>query len=187
MQKVQCFKLLLKYILKKLTYSPRFLQTGLFKLSDEEFFIQPLEKSRDETSAPQAHAIYKRHASPPSWSPVVQPISRKQALNGTCGIKSKSQCTQTDLLHYLPLVFCSMKLNYIIKPDSTWGSVSISNLHYAESYLLIRHLTLNDENEDDDLALSEPVRKLCIIKGSGRWVFSFWIHDEVFAQLLPCD
>uniref|UniRef100_A0A3B3VKF8 ADAM metallopeptidase with thrombospondin type 1 motif 7 n=1 Tax=Poecilia latipinna TaxID=48699 RepID=A0A3B3VKF8_9TELE len=36
--------------------------TGLFKLSDEEFFIQPLEKSSAETSAPQAHAIYKRHA-----------------------------------------------------------------------------------------------------------------------------
>uniref|UniRef100_A0A8C9YR72 ADAM metallopeptidase with thrombospondin type 1 motif 7 n=1 Tax=Sander lucioperca TaxID=283035 RepID=A0A8C9YR72_SANLU len=45
--------------------------TGLFKLSDEEFFIQPLEKSSSETSAPQAHAIYKRHAPPPSWSPVV--------------------------------------------------------------------------------------------------------------------
>uniref|UniRef100_A0A7N8X4B9 A disintegrin and metalloproteinase with thrombospondin motifs 7-like n=1 Tax=Mastacembelus armatus TaxID=205130 RepID=A0A7N8X4B9_9TELE len=42
--------------------------TGLFKFSDEEFFIQPLEKSSDETSAPQAHAIYKRHVSPPSWS-----------------------------------------------------------------------------------------------------------------------
>uniref|UniRef100_A0A8C9YQS4 ADAM metallopeptidase with thrombospondin type 1 motif 7 n=1 Tax=Sander lucioperca TaxID=283035 RepID=A0A8C9YQS4_SANLU len=42
--------------------------TGLFKLSDEEFFIQPLEKSSSETSAPQAHAIYKRHAPPPSWN-----------------------------------------------------------------------------------------------------------------------
>uniref|UniRef100_A0AAX7TGV9 ADAM metallopeptidase with thrombospondin type 1 motif 7 n=1 Tax=Astatotilapia calliptera TaxID=8154 RepID=A0AAX7TGV9_ASTCA len=42
--------------------------TGLFKLSDEEFFIQPLETSSDETSAPQAHAIYKRHVSPPSWN-----------------------------------------------------------------------------------------------------------------------
>ncbi|XP_042347431.1 A disintegrin and metalloproteinase with thrombospondin motifs 7 [Plectropomus leopardus] len=62
--------------------------TGLFKLSDEEFFIQPLEKSSDETSAPQAHAIYKRHVSPSPRSPVVQPISGKQALNGTCGIKN---------------------------------------------------------------------------------------------------
>uniref|UniRef100_A0A8C4HB19 A disintegrin and metalloproteinase with thrombospondin motifs 7 n=1 Tax=Dicentrarchus labrax TaxID=13489 RepID=A0A8C4HB19_DICLA len=35
--------------------------TGLFKLSDEEFFIQPVEKSSDESSAPRAHAIYKRH------------------------------------------------------------------------------------------------------------------------------
>ncbi|XP_045889330.1 A disintegrin and metalloproteinase with thrombospondin motifs 7 isoform X2 [Micropterus dolomieu] len=65
--------------------------TGLFKLSDEEFFIQPLEKSSDEASAPQAHAIYKRHAPPPSWSPVVQPISGKQAVNGTCGIKNSHQ------------------------------------------------------------------------------------------------
>ncbi|XP_071345295.1 A disintegrin and metalloproteinase with thrombospondin motifs 7 [Trachinotus anak] len=65
--------------------------TGLFRLSDEEFFIQPLEKSSDETSAPQAHAIYKRHASPPSWTPVVQPISGKQALNGTCGLKNSHQ------------------------------------------------------------------------------------------------
>ncbi|XP_032370029.1 A disintegrin and metalloproteinase with thrombospondin motifs 7 [Etheostoma spectabile] len=62
--------------------------TGLFKLSDEEFFIQPLEKSSSETSAPQAHAIYKRHAPPPSWSPVVQP---KQALNRTCGVKNSHQ------------------------------------------------------------------------------------------------
>lgn len=64
--------------------------TGLFKLSDEEFFIQPLEKPRYDTSAPQAHAIYKRHVSPPSQSPVAQPISGKQALNGTCGIKNQS-------------------------------------------------------------------------------------------------
>ncbi|KAM9366951.1 A disintegrin and metalloproteinase with thrombospondin motifs 7 [Symphorus nematophorus] len=65
--------------------------TGLFKLSDEEFFIQPLEKPSHETSAPQAHAIYKRHTSPPSWSPVVQPVSGKQKLNGTCGIKDSHQ------------------------------------------------------------------------------------------------
>uniref|UniRef100_A0A8C4NQ74 ADAM metallopeptidase with thrombospondin type 1 motif 7 n=1 Tax=Dicentrarchus labrax TaxID=13489 RepID=A0A8C4NQ74_DICLA len=62
--------------------------TGLFKLSDEEFFIQPVEKSSDESSAPRAHAIYKRHASSPNWSPVVQPISGNQPLNGTCGIKN---------------------------------------------------------------------------------------------------
>ncbi|XP_044000424.1 A disintegrin and metalloproteinase with thrombospondin motifs 12 isoform X1 [Gambusia affinis] len=59
--------------------------TGLFKLSEEEFFIQPLETSSAETSAPQAHAIYKRHASPPVHRPVVQPISGKPGLNGTCG------------------------------------------------------------------------------------------------------
>ncbi|XP_054867094.1 A disintegrin and metalloproteinase with thrombospondin motifs 7 isoform X2 [Amphiprion ocellaris] len=62
--------------------------TGLFKLSDEEFFIQPLEKQSDDLSAPQPHAIYKRHASPPPWSPVLQPSSGKQAHNGTCGNQS---------------------------------------------------------------------------------------------------
>ncbi|KAM4602953.1 A disintegrin and metalloproteinase with thrombospondin motifs 7 [Polymixia lowei] len=60
--------------------------TGLFKLSDEEFFIRPLEQPSDESTAPQAHVVYKRHASP-SWSQVAQPISGKQALNGTCGVK----------------------------------------------------------------------------------------------------
>nr|XP_015809093.2 A disintegrin and metalloproteinase with thrombospondin motifs 7 [Nothobranchius furzeri] len=59
--------------------------TGLFKFSEEEFFIQPLEKLDDEISAPQAHAIYKRHTSPPFQGPVLQNISGKQALNGTCG------------------------------------------------------------------------------------------------------
>nr|XP_020461516.1 A disintegrin and metalloproteinase with thrombospondin motifs 7-like [Monopterus albus] len=65
--------------------------TGLFKLLDEEFFIYPLEKSNDETAAPQAHAIYKRHASPAIRSPVVQPISGKRALNSTCGVKNSHQ------------------------------------------------------------------------------------------------
>ncbi|XP_076011872.1 A disintegrin and metalloproteinase with thrombospondin motifs 7 [Genypterus blacodes] len=61
--------------------------TGLFKLSDEEFFIQPMERSSDETTGPQAHVIYKRHTSAPSWSPAPLPISGKQAVNGTCGVK----------------------------------------------------------------------------------------------------
>ncbi|XP_069021838.1 A disintegrin and metalloproteinase with thrombospondin motifs 7 [Embiotoca jacksoni] len=65
--------------------------TGLFKLSHEEFFIQPLEKSSDETSAAQAHAIYKRHVSSPSWTPVTQPISGKQVHNGTCGVQNSHQ------------------------------------------------------------------------------------------------
>ncbi|XP_056135280.1 A disintegrin and metalloproteinase with thrombospondin motifs 7 [Lampris incognitus] len=60
--------------------------TGMFKLSDEDFFIRPLELSSDESTEPQPHVIYKRHASS-SWSQVAQPISGKQALNGTCGVK----------------------------------------------------------------------------------------------------
>ncbi|XP_051918967.1 A disintegrin and metalloproteinase with thrombospondin motifs 7 [Hippocampus zosterae] len=62
--------------------------TGLFKLSNEEFFIQPLEKPHDEPSALQAHAIFKRHASvPSSWSPLLKSISGKKAVNGSCGVK----------------------------------------------------------------------------------------------------
>uniref|UniRef100_A0A673X1F7 ADAM metallopeptidase with thrombospondin type 1 motif 7 n=1 Tax=Salmo trutta TaxID=8032 RepID=A0A673X1F7_SALTR len=38
--------------------------TGLFKLSQEDFFIRPLERSSDESTAPQIHIIYKRHTSP---------------------------------------------------------------------------------------------------------------------------
>ncbi|KAM3877419.1 A disintegrin and metalloproteinase with thrombospondin motifs 7 [Diretmus argenteus] len=60
--------------------------TGLFKLSDEEFFIRPLERPSDVSTVQQAHVLYKRHASP-SWSQVAQPISGKQAFNGTCGVQ----------------------------------------------------------------------------------------------------
>ncbi|CAF99891.1 unnamed protein product, partial [Tetraodon nigroviridis] len=62
--------------------------TGLFRLSGEEFFIQPLEESSLQSSAPQAHAIYKRHAAPPSGPHVLQPLAGKQTLNGTCGNKN---------------------------------------------------------------------------------------------------
>ncbi|CAN9506580.1 unnamed protein product [Ophioblennius macclurei] len=66
--------------------------TGLFKLSDEEFFIQPLETWSDDAddadatdaTAPQAHAIYKRHA------PLVPPISGKRDKNSTCGVTDGS-------------------------------------------------------------------------------------------------
>ncbi|XP_068173178.1 A disintegrin and metalloproteinase with thrombospondin motifs 7 isoform X2 [Antennarius striatus] len=65
--------------------------TGLFRLADEEFFIQPLEKTSDDVSVPQAHTICKRHATPPSWAQAVHSISGKQASNGTCGIKNSHQ------------------------------------------------------------------------------------------------
>uniref|UniRef100_A0AAZ3QHQ3 ADAM metallopeptidase with thrombospondin type 1 motif 7 n=1 Tax=Oncorhynchus tshawytscha TaxID=74940 RepID=A0AAZ3QHQ3_ONCTS len=60
--------------------------TGLFKLSQEEFFIRPLERSSDELTAPQVHIIYKRHTSP-TQSQLVQPISGDHTTNGTCGVK----------------------------------------------------------------------------------------------------
>uniref|UniRef100_A0A673XA23 ADAM metallopeptidase with thrombospondin type 1 motif 7 n=1 Tax=Salmo trutta TaxID=8032 RepID=A0A673XA23_SALTR len=58
--------------------------TGLFKLSQEDFFIRPLERSSDESTAPQIHIIYKRHTSP-TQSQLVQPISGDHTTNGTCG------------------------------------------------------------------------------------------------------
>uniref|UniRef100_A0A673ZKX8 ADAM metallopeptidase with thrombospondin type 1 motif 7 n=1 Tax=Salmo trutta TaxID=8032 RepID=A0A673ZKX8_SALTR len=58
--------------------------TGLFKLSQEDFFIRPLERSSDESTAPQVHIIYKRHTSP-TQSQLVQPISGDHTTNGTCG------------------------------------------------------------------------------------------------------
>ncbi|XP_046898004.1 A disintegrin and metalloproteinase with thrombospondin motifs 7 isoform X5 [Hypomesus transpacificus] len=60
--------------------------TGLFKLTNDEFFIRPLEQSSDDSGRPQAHVIYKRHASS-SFSQIVQSLSGEQAFNSTCGVK----------------------------------------------------------------------------------------------------
>ncbi|KAK2914267.1 hypothetical protein Q8A67_002666 [Cirrhinus molitorella] len=59
--------------------------TGLFKLSEEEFFISPLESAREE-SAPQAHAVYKRHAVQ-SEHHLVQPLFGEHPANVTCGVR----------------------------------------------------------------------------------------------------
>ncbi|KAJ7994680.1 hypothetical protein DPEC_G00251990 [Dallia pectoralis] len=60
--------------------------TGLFRLSEEEFFIRPLEQPSDESSASQAHVIYKRHTTS-TQSQLVQPVSGDPITNGTCGVK----------------------------------------------------------------------------------------------------
>uniref|UniRef100_A0A6Q2XHC9 ADAM metallopeptidase with thrombospondin type 1 motif 7 n=1 Tax=Esox lucius TaxID=8010 RepID=A0A6Q2XHC9_ESOLU len=60
--------------------------TGLFRLSEEEFFIQPLEQPSDESSASQAHVIYKRHTRS-TQSQLVQSISGVPNTNSTCGVK----------------------------------------------------------------------------------------------------
>uniref|UniRef100_A0A8C2HGG6 ADAM metallopeptidase with thrombospondin type 1 motif 7 n=1 Tax=Cyprinus carpio TaxID=7962 RepID=A0A8C2HGG6_CYPCA len=59
--------------------------TGLFKLSEEEFFISPLE-SAQEKSAPQAHAVYKRHAVQ-SEHQLLQPLFGEHTANTTCGMQ----------------------------------------------------------------------------------------------------
>ncbi|XP_036400161.1 A disintegrin and metalloproteinase with thrombospondin motifs 7-like [Megalops cyprinoides] len=58
--------------------------TGLFKLSEEEFFIQPLEAVREE-GTPQAHMIYKRHITEPEGGPV-PPLPGDRPPNGACGV-----------------------------------------------------------------------------------------------------
>uniref|UniRef100_A0A8C9VET0 ADAM metallopeptidase with thrombospondin type 1 motif 7 n=1 Tax=Scleropages formosus TaxID=113540 RepID=A0A8C9VET0_SCLFO len=47
--------------------------TGLFKLSQEEFFIRPLEQVSEE-GQPQAHVVYKRHTEQPR-DPLLRPLS----------------------------------------------------------------------------------------------------------------
>uniref|UniRef100_A0A6Q2XNM5 ADAM metallopeptidase with thrombospondin type 1 motif 7 n=1 Tax=Esox lucius TaxID=8010 RepID=A0A6Q2XNM5_ESOLU len=64
--------------------------TGLFRLSEEEFFIQPLEQPSDESSASQAHVIYKRHTRS-TQSQLVQSISGVPNTNSTCGVKVERQ------------------------------------------------------------------------------------------------
>ncbi|XP_067311825.1 A disintegrin and metalloproteinase with thrombospondin motifs 7 [Pseudorasbora parva] len=56
--------------------------TGLFKLSEEEFFISPLEAAKEE-SAPQAHAIYRRHAVQSER----QLVFGEHTANTTCGVR----------------------------------------------------------------------------------------------------
>ncbi|KAK2869514.1 hypothetical protein Q7C36_001385 [Tachysurus vachellii] len=59
--------------------------TGLFKLSEEEFFIRPLEQTH-RSEDPQAHVIYKRHTNEHN-SQRVQPLFEGKTSNGTCGVK----------------------------------------------------------------------------------------------------
>nr|XP_015198836.1 PREDICTED: A disintegrin and metalloproteinase with thrombospondin motifs 7-like [Lepisosteus oculatus] len=55
--------------------------TGLFKLSEEDFFIRPVEPVREQGVA-QAHVIYKRHAPAP-----LSHSYEEHRVNGTCGVK----------------------------------------------------------------------------------------------------
>uniref|UniRef100_A0A8C9REA8 ADAM metallopeptidase with thrombospondin type 1 motif 7 n=1 Tax=Scleropages formosus TaxID=113540 RepID=A0A8C9REA8_SCLFO len=59
--------------------------TGLFKLSQEEFFIRPLEQVSEE-GQPQAHVVYKRHTEQPR-DPLLRPLSAGSKVNGTCGVE----------------------------------------------------------------------------------------------------
>ncbi|XP_066504179.1 A disintegrin and metalloproteinase with thrombospondin motifs 7 [Hoplias malabaricus] len=58
--------------------------TGLFKLSEEEFFIKPLEQPH--RAEPQAHVVYKRDTSQANRQ-LLQPLFEGNPSNGTCGVK----------------------------------------------------------------------------------------------------
>ncbi|XP_030232190.1 A disintegrin and metalloproteinase with thrombospondin motifs 7 isoform X2 [Gadus morhua] len=62
--------------------------TGLFTVSEEEFFIQPVERTSSVSEEPQAHLISKRH-SPLNQSPAERPVSgtRQADSNSTCGVQ----------------------------------------------------------------------------------------------------
>ncbi|KAI4904640.1 hypothetical protein NFI96_029292, partial [Prochilodus magdalenae] len=64
--------------------------TGLFKLSEEEFFIRPLEQPHG-TAEPQAHVIYKRDTSQANSQLVRSLFEEGKPVNGTCGVKAASQ------------------------------------------------------------------------------------------------
>lgn len=76
------------FTVPQLALTSCFLQSGLFQLSGEEFFISPLEPTLEE-STPQAHAIYKRQADQ-SEHQLLQPLFGEHPGNGTCGVKGPS-------------------------------------------------------------------------------------------------
>lgn len=65
---------------------------GVFQLSNEDFFIEPLGGEGQEDGAAQPHVIYKRHAAERggergSEPPRQSSVSEDPSVNGTCGVK----------------------------------------------------------------------------------------------------
>ncbi|XP_067827399.1 A disintegrin and metalloproteinase with thrombospondin motifs 7-like isoform X2 [Heptranchias perlo] len=68
--------------------------TGVFRLSDQDYFIEPLEGRRWAESATQPHVIYKRHApdmeglQDPHWLDELMERTKNNSPeeNGTCGV-----------------------------------------------------------------------------------------------------
>ncbi|KAK7884355.1 hypothetical protein WMY93_027478 [Mugilogobius chulae] len=59
---------------------------GMFKFSEEEYFIEPLEQFDQEVTTAQAHAIFKRPPVPPSISGS-EPQDVSGSYNRTCGLR----------------------------------------------------------------------------------------------------
>ncbi|KAK6476962.1 A disintegrin and metalloproteinase with thrombospondin motifs 7-like [Huso huso] len=73
---------------------------GVFQLSNEDFFIEPLGGEGQEDGAAQPHVIYKRHAAERggergSEPPRQSSVSEDPSVNGTCGVKESRRSRET--------------------------------------------------------------------------------------------
>ncbi|MGH0172727.1 UNVERIFIED_CONTAM: hypothetical protein FKN15_005507 [Acipenser sinensis] len=73
---------------------------GVFQLSNEDFFIEPLGGEGQEDGAAQPHVIYKRHAAERggergSEPPHQSSVSEDPSVNGTCGVKESRRSRET--------------------------------------------------------------------------------------------
>ncbi|XP_035388269.1 A disintegrin and metalloproteinase with thrombospondin motifs 7 isoform X1 [Electrophorus electricus] len=59
--------------------------TGLFRISEEDFFIRPLQQTHIGVE-PQGHIIYKQYSSQAS-SQLEEPFFMENPSNGTCGVR----------------------------------------------------------------------------------------------------
>ncbi|KAK7912482.1 hypothetical protein WMY93_012693 [Mugilogobius chulae] len=59
----------------------------MFKFSEEEYFIEPLEQFDQEVTTAQAHAIFKRPPVPPVPSPAPNLRDVSGSYNRTCGLR----------------------------------------------------------------------------------------------------
>uniref|UniRef100_A0AAY5EWT5 Peptidase M12B domain-containing protein n=1 Tax=Electrophorus electricus TaxID=8005 RepID=A0AAY5EWT5_ELEEL len=63
--------------------------TGLFRISEEDFFIRPLQQTHIGVE-PQGHIIYKQYSSQAS-SQLEEPFFMENPSNGTCGVRGERQ------------------------------------------------------------------------------------------------
>ena len=84
-------------------------------MSEEEFFIQPVERTSIVSVEPQAHLVSKRHI-PLNQSPVVRPVS------GTWQADSNSTCGVQGITHPVCVAFTT-------PPDDQHNAIFLSHSH----------------------------------------------------------